>query len=270
MAVIASYIGLPKKDTNLLKSLFEMLKGSSRTPIDITFVDFNDYVMNEQMPDILFVNKDLPKAMELWAKIETNFPLIVGVFVTNDGSSGAQSGHYQLTRPISLRQVLSTLQVITNLNTANNGSMDFEHEICTSHKLNVLVVDDSFPVRKYMDYTLPRLTSEKIKLEYAADGHEAIAMTAVNHYGLIFLDVVMPGLDGYKVCKFIKKRHRSYIVMLTSKKSPFDKVRGTMSGCDAYVVKPPKEQRLEKILRTCLAKTSSSYLHTKDGLTYKY
>ena len=61
-----------------------------------------------------------------------------------------------------------------------------------------------------------------------------------------YLDVVMEGVDGYKVCKQIKSQHDVHIAMLTSKKSPFDKVRGTMSGCDAYVTKPPTDQRLKE------------------------
>lgn len=270
MSVIASYIGLPTKDINLLKSLFKMLEGSSRAPIDIKFVDFNQYVSSEKMPDILFVNLDVPRALELWKDIRTNFPMTVAVFVTSYTVQDANNQHI-LKRPISLRQIISTLHIIANLNKEKNYfEVQGTDEASTGHKFNVLVVDDSFPVRKYMEHTLPRLVMEEMHIEYATDGHEAIAMTAVKHYNLIFLDVVMPGIDGYKVCKFVKKKHKSYIVLLTSKKSPFDKVRGTMSGCDAYVVKPPKEEKLKKIVTNCLIKNNSSYIHSNDGLTYKF
>lgn len=262
MPVIASYIGLPIKDINVLKSLFRMLEGSFRTPIDIKFVDFEEYVDSKKIPDILFVNQDLPRAVDLWWDIHMNFPLTTAIFVTSYSTESAL-GQHVLKRPISLKQIISTLQFVSNL---NSGSSDAN----ISSKLSVLVVDDSFPVRKYMEHTLPRLVEEELRIDYAADGEEAIGMTADRRYGLIFLDVEMPGLDGYQVCKFIKKKHRSYVVMLTSRKSPFDKVRGTMSGCDAYLTKPPKEQRMRKIIEKCLAKNNSSRIRTTEGLTYKY
>ena len=262
MPVIASYIGLPDKEINLLKSLFRMLEGSFRTPIDIRFVDFNQYVNSKKIPDILFVNQDIPRAVALWRDIAKSFPLTTAIFVTNKDAEGS-IGQHVLKRPISLKQIISTLQFVANLN-------DSSVTTNISSKLNILVIDDSFPVRKYMEHILPNLVDDELRIEYAADGEEAIGMTANKHYGLIFLDVEMPGLDGYQVCKFIKKKHRSYVVMLTSRKSPFDKVRGTMSGCNAYLVKPPKEHRLRKIIEKCLAKNNSSNLRTTEGLTYKY
>jgi twitching motility two-component system response regulator PilG len=57
----------------------------------------------------------------------------------------------------------------------------------------------------------------------------------------------MPGIDGYQVCKLIKSNkaaQKTAVVMLTSKDSPFDKIRGSMSGCDAYLTKPVDEEKL--------------------------
>ncbi len=63
---------------------------------------------------------------------------------------------------------------------------------------------------------------------------------------------MMEGMDGYQVCKALKSNKSSYVVMLTSKKSPFDRVRGTMSGCDAYVTKPPEDKRLAEEIEKSL------------------
>jgi twitching motility two-component system response regulator PilG len=68
---------------------------------------------------------------------------------------------------------------------------------------------------------------------------------------------MMEGLDGYKTCKTIKSNGDSYIVMLTSKKSPFDKVRGTMSGCDAYVTKPPSDERLAEEIQKFMSRRTN-------------
>lgn len=107
-----------------------------------------------------------------------------------------------------------------------------------------LVVDDSVTVREFMKN---RLAHYRINIDFAASGEEAIGLTARRHYLCVFLDVVMAGMDGYQVCKLIKARKgspRTAVVMLTSKSSPFDRIRGTMAGCDAYLTKPVDEDRL--------------------------
>jgi two-component system, cell cycle response regulator len=63
----------------------------------------------------------------------------------------------------------------------------------------------------------------------------------------VFLDVIMPGIDGYQVCKLIKSKraaNKTAVIMLTSKGSPFDRIRGAMAGCDAYLTKPVDEDKL--------------------------
>jgi DNA-binding response OmpR family regulator len=113
-------------------------------------------------------------------------------------------------------------------------------------------------VRKYMEHKLTELVDVPIKLYLAANGEEAIEKLTRVSCDLIFLDVMMDGVDGYKVCKMIKSRSNPYIVMLTSKKSPFDKVRGTMSGCDAYITKPPADERLAEEIRKCIGRGRSN------------
>ena len=131
-------------------------------------------------------------------------------------------------------------------------------------KKRILVVDDE-----------PALTRMvKMNLESAGDfvvrtvnrGSEAISAAREFKPDMIFLDVMMEGLDGYKTCKTIKSSGEAYIVMLTSKKSPFDKVRGTMSGCDAYVTKPPSDERLtEEIKKFLLRRPKLSVDAAKVG-----
>lgn len=114
----------------------------------------------------------------------------------------------------------------------------------------VLVVDDNLTVREFMKN---KLAAFNFNVDYAENGEQAIGFTGQKHYTCIFLDVIMPGIDGYQVCKLIKSNRaaqKTAVVMLTSKDSPFDKIRGSMSGCDAYLTKPVDEEKLlETIVR---------------------
>ena len=109
---------------------------------------------------------------------------------------------------------------------------------------SVLVVDDNVTVREFMK---SKLAPFNFNVDYAENGEQAIGLTGQKYYTCIFLDVIMPGIDGYQVCKLIKSKRaipKTTVIMLTSKDSPFDKIRGSMSGCDAYLTKPVDEEKL--------------------------
>lgn len=114
----------------------------------------------------------------------------------------------------------------------------------------VLVVDDNLTVREFMRN---KLSPFNFNVDYAESGEQAVGLTGQRRYACVFLDVVMPGIDGYQVCKLIKSKKtqvKTHVVMLTSKGSPFDKIRGAMAGCDAYLTKPVNEEKLlETIVR---------------------
>jgi CheY-like chemotaxis protein len=108
----------------------------------------------------------------------------------------------------------------------------------------VLVVDDNVTVREFMKNQLAPFA---FNVDFAESGEQAVGMTGAKHYTCVFLDVVMPGIDGYQVCKLIKSKKsvkKTAVVMLTSKGSPFDKIRGAMAGCDAYLTKPVDVEKL--------------------------
>ena len=108
----------------------------------------------------------------------------------------------------------------------------------------VLVVDDSATVRAFMR---AKLAPFRFDVDYAEDGETAIDMAQAKSYTCIFLDIMMPGIDGYQVCKRIKASPATKdtaVVMLSSKSSTFDKFRGNWAGCDAYLGKPVGEDEL--------------------------
>ena len=109
---------------------------------------------------------------------------------------------------------------------------------------SVLVVDDSATVRAFMR---AKLAPFRFDVDYAENGEKAIDMAQAKKYTCIFLDILMPGIDGYQVCKRIKSSQATKataVVMLSSKSSTFDKFRGNWAGCDAYLGKPVGEDEL--------------------------
>jgi CheY-like chemotaxis protein len=116
------------------------------------------------------------------------------------------------------------------------------------HNFRVLAVDDSPLMRTFLQN---KLQPYGIQPEFASSGEEALFKISKNHFDMIFLDVMLPGMDGYDVCKMIKKNKDNSlmkVVMLTSKDKTFDKIRGTMAGCDGYLTKPVDELKLRAII----------------------
>jgi len=113
----------------------------------------------------------------------------------------------------------------------------------------VLVVDDNATVRKFME---TRLAPYGFNVDFAETGEQAVGLTGTKEYTCVFLDVVLPGIDGYQVCKLIKGNKqavkRTAVVMLTSRSSPFDKLRGSLAGCDEYLTKPVDENHLLEVI----------------------
>jgi twitching motility two-component system response regulator PilG len=130
--------------------------------------------------------------------------------------------------------------------------------------LRVLVIDDSETVRKQLEIALG---DQGIDVQTAETGELGLHMLSTGQFDLIFLDVVLPGADGYQICRTIKKnkaRQRTPVVMLTSKSSPFDRVKGSLAGCDTYLTKPVELRRLVEILQKHQARRAAGD-RSQDG-----
>jgi len=236
------YIGLLEHEVNVLKSIFKLAPKLRKSYLLIE----PDQV---QSADVILVSADNPEAVNHWNIIKHENNLATSIMLSTHGES--PDGDAVLQRPIRIQRLISALEDIVNERTLPSVK-DSE----SSDLISMLIVDDSFPVRKYMEHKLPELISMPIQLSFASSGEEAIEKINQSPPEIIFLDVVMDGVDGYKTCKMIKARHSIYVVMLTSKKSPFDKVRGTMSGCDAYITKPPSDKQLSEEIQKFLKRRS--------------
>lgn len=127
-----------------------------------------------------------------------------------------------------------------------------------------LVVDDSDSVRQLMKIEL-RLCG--ISADFAASGEEAIALFRRQSYDLVFLDIMLPGIDGYQVCKRCKTVDKSTkVVFLTGRGSSIDKLRGVLAGCSGYLTKPVAQDKLHAIIRKHLqAKPVASQTPASSG-----
>jgi len=112
----------------------------------------------------------------------------------------------------------------------------------SNHNIKALVIDDSSVIRRLMGIALDRMGLEA---DFVENGVDALARLQEKdtHYDIIFLDIMMEGMDGYKVCKFIKSQPDTRdipVVMLTSRDGAIDKIRGKLAGANHYLTKPVK------------------------------
>ncbi len=115
------------------------------------------------------------------------------------------------------------------------------------HAPHILVVDDSLVVREQLSSIL---AEHGYAVTTASSGEEALQKFKPNYYSKVLLDVIMPKADGYEICRKLRSIDKGTpVIMLTSKSSPFDKIRGKMAGCKAYLTKPVVLDNLLKRLR---------------------
>jgi twitching motility two-component system response regulator PilG len=116
--------------------------------------------------------------------------------------------------------------------------------------VKVMVIDDSNTIRRSAEIFLLQAGCTVI---LADDGFDALAKITDHLPDLIFVDIMMPRLDGYQTCALIKKNvkfHQTPVVMLSSKDGLFDRARGRMVGSDQYLTKPFTKESLLKAVAT--------------------
>jgi twitching motility two-component system response regulator PilG len=112
--------------------------------------------------------------------------------------------------------------------------------------IKVMVIDDSNTIRRSAEIFLLQAGCQVILAE---DGFDALAKIADHQPSLIFVDIMMPRLDGYQTCALIKKNakfRQTPVIMLSSKDGLFDRARGRMVGSDEYLTKPFTKDSLLK------------------------
>ncbi len=110
--------------------------------------------------------------------------------------------------------------------------------------LKVMVIDDSKTIRRTAETLLKKAGCEVVTAE---DGFEALSKIVDHNPDLIFVDIMMPRLDGYQTCALIKNNETfktTPVIMLSSKDGLFDKARGKIVGSEQYLTKPFTKKEL--------------------------
>lgn len=118
----------------------------------------------------------------------------------------------------------------------------------------ILVIDDEASIRQIVETRLKIAGYEVIT---ASDGIEALEQAAVHSPSLIVLDVMMPKMDGFEVCRELRKNMTTPIIMLTAKGDIGDRIEALELGADDYVVKPFSPRELEARIKAVLRRTQT-------------
>ncbi|MCE4047173.1 MULTISPECIES: response regulator transcription factor [Bacillaceae] len=139
-------------------------------------------------------------------------------------------------------------------------------------EIKILVVDDEDRIRRLLKMYLER---EDFLVEEASDGQTALNKALSSDYDIILLDLMMPGKDGMEVCKELREKKATPVIMLTAKGEEINRVQGFEAGTDDYIVKPfsPREVvlRVKALLRrSAPAGFVQSESSAKDLIVFPY
>lgn len=227
-------LGLTEIEMMLLKSMTGLTRGR----------DGDQYAVNDMAGNcnILILNTDDPTAVDQWRVLAEKTCLSETVFFS--AKPPADTSQHHLLRPFSPAKLLLMLDgIVKRLHEVEQiwaGPTPTPTNAVAGAVtvLRALVVDDSPTVCRQLEQELRNFS---IQADLAETGEYGLELLRANNYDLIFLDVVLPGTDGYQICKEIRKDPKTKempVIMLTSKSSPFDRVRGMLVGCSAYLTKP--------------------------------
>ena len=278
-------IGITEVERNVLRNIFKL---SQYRAYSYTIA------MPGDATDIVLVDADDPKALQEWRQREAGGTGIPAIMVTKEQSSsakyhvkrpfvasrvinvfdqvaqqntqeskkdriiGVETGQKAPVTPLTTVERTQGVdavkeKLVAELKTQPPPAASTATATASNRAMyTALVVDDSAPVRKQIEIELKIFG---IEVDTAATGEQGIEFFTHKNYSLIFLDVVLPGIDGYQICKMIKKdkaRKKTPVVMLTSKSSPFDRVKGALAGCDSYLTKPVKQETFQKVVKKYL------------------
>lgn len=119
----------------------------------------------------------------------------------------------------------------------------------------ILIVDDEAHIRRLIERALMDLEDRDVEILTADNGQDALDMIMEERPNLVFLDVMMPKMNGFDVCQAVKRDHQMndvYIVMLTAKGQEYDRQRGEEVGANVYTTKPFDPDQLFEIATTVL------------------
>ena len=127
--------------------------------------------------------------------------------------------------------------------------------------MKILIVDDEERIRRLLKMYLER---ENYLIDEAEDGNEALEKAFANEYDIILLDLMMPGKDGIEVCRELREKKATPVIMLTAKGEEVNRVQGFEVGTDDYIVKPFSPREVVLRVKALLRRSSkTSFIQTE-------
>jgi two-component system, OmpR family, response regulator ResD len=129
------------------------------------------------------------------------------------------------------------------------------------NNIRILIVDDEERIRRLLKMYLER---ENYLIDEAEDGNEALEKAFANDYDIILLDLMMPGKDGIEVCRELREKKTTPVIMLTAKGEEVNRVQGFEVGTDDYIVKPFSPREVVLRVKALLRRSSKiSFIQTE-------
>ena len=129
------------------------------------------------------------------------------------------------------------------------------------NNIRILIVDDEERIRRLLKMYLER---ENYLIDEAEDGNEALEKALANEYDIILLDLMMPGKDGIEVCRELREKKATPVIMLTAKGEEVNRVQGFEVGTDDYIVKPFSPREVVLRVKALLRRSSkTSFIQTE-------
>jgi two-component system, cell cycle response regulator len=252
MTYSVALCGLTARDSRLLEIVINRANSGRHT--------FHaSQVENATSPRVAIVDASSQLSLEMYQNLRQRCPDLLAITISDHGMAG--DTRYRIERKSLFLQVMRVLEDLaehefTGTKVSSHPTLAAQQAQSASslaaaadsafvtgqagqpQPLSALVVDDSLTVREQMRMALERLG---IACDQAESAEAAMQLLKHNSYNLAFLDVVMPGTDGYELCRKIKQNSYTRlmpVLMLTSRSSPFDRARGALSGSDSYLTKP--------------------------------
>ena len=236
------------------------------TAASLTTARARSYVFEQPSktaPDMYLVDADNPDTLQTWKSMYARTTAPAVFLKANPHPSPEKREFSRLIVPSCVLKLVNLLDHISvqelgflpELSIGQEGaSTDATLAVAvtssnsSNSRFTALVVDDSSTVRAQVGLGLKIFGASA---DFAETAEEAYELLARNFYDIAFLDVVLPGADGYQICKAIKRnpKHKQMaVIMLTSKSSTIDRVKASLAGCDAFLTKPVQNEHFQEIL----------------------
>jgi two-component system cell cycle response regulator len=153
--------------------------------------------------------------------------------------------------PSLILSTTNSIPTLSLLDSDTNGIADKPSNLSKGRATfahSVLIVDNEDNSRLQLQKQLEQFD---VNVDFAASGEQALGRVARKHYACILLDVCLPGIGAYEVCRLIKSETRQApsVVMLSANSNPLDRVRARLAGCDAFLEKPLNHEILSTLLQ---------------------